>query len=179
MTELIKHVKLTKTEKSHKYENMKTRVMRECYHRYNPAYIGTEIWDGWLGKEGRKRFYQWVDDHYYVIDEETIELDKDLLKIGNRIYSPETCLFLPKSVNSTLSACYRQVEEELPMGVRYGIGGGYCPITGSGTYATPEEAYEVNVGRVKAKLEVLAEVYYGRVPMEVYNAMLNWDPMKD
>jgi hypothetical protein len=47
------------------------------------------------------------------------ELDKDLLVFGNKIYSPETCLFVPKAINSLLTNTIRKPTEEFAPGVLY------------------------------------------------------------
>ena len=33
-----------------------------------------------------------------------LEIDKDLLYEGNKIYSPETCCLIPKEINTTLNS---------------------------------------------------------------------------
>lgn len=46
------------------------------------------------------------------------QLDKDLLIKGNKIYSPESCVFLPEGINKALQTKSR-VRGELPIGLSY------------------------------------------------------------
>lgn len=46
------------------------------------------------------------------------QLDKDLLLKGNKIYSPQTCVFLPEDINKSLNTKSR-TRGELPMGLSY------------------------------------------------------------
>lgn len=41
-------------------------------------------------------FYSWAKDKYY----DGCELDKDLLVLGNKVYSPETCCFIDRCINN-------------------------------------------------------------------------------
>lgn len=43
-----------------------------------------------------------MDENWYEYDE-MLELDKDLLLEGNRIYSPDKCCFIPKEINIALN----------------------------------------------------------------------------
>ncbi len=67
-------------------------------HERQPAYIGTSVYIKW---HNFQVFAQWCEDNYI----EGYELDKDLLQEGieNKIYSPQNCVFLPKSINSFMT----------------------------------------------------------------------------
>lgn len=58
-------------------------------HSYSDCYV-CEEWSKFSA------FYDWAKDKYY----EGCELDKDLLVKGNKIYSPETCCFIDRSINN-------------------------------------------------------------------------------
>lgn len=53
----------------------------------------------WQDFEGH---YTWYRDNYYGLEQEKTVIDKDLRGNGKRIYSPETCCFLPKSLNDLI-----------------------------------------------------------------------------
>lgn len=71
-------------------------MIRRCYSKYkqveNPTYIGCSVCEEWLTFSNFKR---WFDENYI----EGYELDKDILVKGNKVYSPETCCFVPKRLN--------------------------------------------------------------------------------
>jgi hypothetical protein len=48
----------------------------------------------------------------------TFQLDKDVLRNDNRVYSPYDCVFLPQELNATLIQCRRKVRDN-PLGVSY------------------------------------------------------------
>ena len=58
---------------------------------------------GYLNKENNGRFWS---------------LDKDILVFNNKIYSPETCCFVPNTINSLLINCTRS-RGILPLGVSF------------------------------------------------------------
>ncbi len=78
------------------------RMLQRCYDpQYkidHPTYIGVECCEDWKDYQNfAKWFYTTSNFH------SGFELDKDLLVQGNKIYSPETCCFLPSEINKTLS----------------------------------------------------------------------------
>lgn len=72
-------------------------ILYRCYSEKrqlkNPTYQGCTVCDEWLTFSNFKAFY---DAH--SID--GYHLDKDLLKPDSRVYSPETCVFLPHTLNT-------------------------------------------------------------------------------
>jgi hypothetical protein len=75
-------------------------MMKRCYDekeikRY-PKYKECTVAEEWYNFQ---IFAQWYDDNYYEIEGETMCLDKDILHKGNKIYSPETCIFVPNRIN--------------------------------------------------------------------------------
>ena len=74
-----------------------TRCYEEGYSDKFPAYANCTVGKEW---HNLQNFKSWVldqiDQGYY---QEGWELDKDLLVQGNKVYSPETCVFLPGRLN--------------------------------------------------------------------------------
>ena len=82
-------------------------VLRRCYDKdfkdKHPTYKNASVSKYWLNFQN---FAKWYEDNYPKnIENVKFELDKDLLQQGveNKIYSPETCIFLPKKINSFLA----------------------------------------------------------------------------
>lgn len=85
------------------WRHMLMRCYDEKYQEKYPTYIGCIVCDEWLYFSN---FKKWFDENYrWDLEERGIrlELDKDLLSEGNKIYSPKTCVFLPQTVNSFLA----------------------------------------------------------------------------
>ena len=82
-------------------------MLRRCYsdkcQAKNPTYIGCRVADEWLSFS---KFNKWYNENYPKHLEDKVsrlDLDKDLLVEGNKVYSPETCVFLPHRVNAFLT----------------------------------------------------------------------------
>jgi hypothetical protein len=58
------------------------------------------------------QFKAWYDENY----REGFQLDKDILVPGNKIYSPESCRYVPPYINSLLLDCGAS-RGELPLGI--------------------------------------------------------------
>ena len=72
-------------------------MLRRCYSaKYQekyPTYVGCTVSKDWLTFTN---FKSWMEKQDFGKDR---HLDKDLLFEGNRIYSPETCVFVTQMVN--------------------------------------------------------------------------------
>ena len=77
------------------WKGMVSRCYSEKELIKSPHYKGTTVCEDWLVFS---HFKLWMEQQDY----EGMHLDKDLLQIGveNKVYSPDTCLFIEKSVNS-------------------------------------------------------------------------------
>lgn len=98
-----------------------------------------------------------------------IDLDKDLLVQGNKVYSPETCVFLLHYQNTMFERSAKDKIYEKEDGT-FVIGGGKKK-----TYATLKEAEDIVCERNQNRIESVAEKCKGSIPMCAYEAMLNWD----
>mgnify|MGYP002508960155 CR=1 FL=1 len=89
--------KLNNDEKSRRYFNVKARC-GTAYQKENPRYYGTYMCDEWL--EDKELFFKWLDENYYVVEGEQMDIDKDILQYGNKQYHPALCLIVPHSINT-------------------------------------------------------------------------------
>ena len=94
-----------------RWVSMLQRCYSEKYQERFPSYKGCEVYTEWLVFSC---FKQWMETQ----DWEGNQLDKDILKEGNKIYSPDLCVFITQKVNSfyTDSARARGI---YPIGVCY------------------------------------------------------------
>jgi len=76
----------------------------------NQAYVDCSVTEEWFSFT---KFSAWATVQLYW-NEDGVELDKDLLVEGNRVYSPETCLIVPKVVNNFFP---QKITEDI--GVKY------------------------------------------------------------
>lgn len=94
-------------------------MMRRCYdpkyHEKEPTYKGCEVCKEWLNFQ---MFAEWYYKNHYEIEGQRICLDKDILLKGNKIYSADTCIFVPHRINSLFVKSYK-LRGELPIGVSY------------------------------------------------------------
>lgn len=146
---------LTNTELCTIYHNMISRCYSDATHRNQPYYIGCTICPEWYDPNAdrfirqandprRHAFYDWVRQHYYKMDNgEPVELDKDIRVKDNRIYSPETCLFVPRSINTFFG----------------------------GTKGRKNAPTEKEVAYLEGQRDRILTDYYGRIPQEVYTAI--------
>lgn len=85
------------------YKKWRWMLLR-CYNpnelEKEPSYIGCNVCNEWMNFQN---FAQWIQDNKYQCD--NLELDKDLLILGNKLYSPDTCCLLPHEINFAVSNC--------------------------------------------------------------------------
>lgn len=77
-----------------------TRMLKRCYcekyHKVHPTYRDCEVCEEW---QYYPNFHQWFEENHI----RGYDLDKDIKIDGNRVYSPETCLFVTREENTRKS----------------------------------------------------------------------------
>jgi len=80
------------------YQTWKSMLER-CYspkkHEKFPTYIGCTVCEEWLTFSN---FRSWMEKQHW----KNRQLDKDILIKGNKVYSPDTCVFVTKFINTLL-----------------------------------------------------------------------------
>ena len=75
-------------------------MLRRCYsaklQTKLQTYKGCYVHNEWLYYPN---FKKWYNENYYEIDGKISQLDKDILIKGNKVYSPDTCVFTPQFIN--------------------------------------------------------------------------------
>ena len=75
-------------------------MIQRCYDPYRlnkyPTYRDCFVCEEW---HCFQNFAKWYEENYYECNGEKMCLDKDILIKGNKIYSPETCIFVPDRIN--------------------------------------------------------------------------------
>lgn len=92
-----------------KWRSMLQRCYSESHLVRQPTYKGCSVCEEWLTFSNFKSWF--IENHV-----DGYNLDKDLKIVGNKVYSSDTCLFVPVWLNCFLSDC-RSSRGVLPIGV--------------------------------------------------------------
>ena len=172
---MVNYIRPTRQQEINAYSNMANRI------KNNKSYANCIIGKTWL--RDHSKFYEWYRSNYYELpDGEKINIDKDIQVPDNRIYSEDTCLLVPESVNSFFVGIRGKRDTDLPVGVslnkkteKYIAGISYNGATKRlGTYDTPAQAHEAWRKVKIEQLDALIEKYNDIVPSEVTEAMAQW-----
>lgn len=144
------------------------------YGKNTKAYCDCTVCDEWLLFSN---FNRWFEQNYI----EGNALDKDILSSGNKVYSPQTCCFVPCEVNSIFTTYSRQ-SNELPTGVHYSKNKkrffSIIDIDKKqirlGTFDTIEEASSAYKREREKHIRCVAEKYKDRLKEDVYYFLCNY-----
>jgi hypothetical protein len=78
------------------WSNMLMRAYSAEYQARRPTYVGCSVVPEWLTASC---FKKWFDKNYVP----GYQLDKDILVLGNKVYGPKTCCYVPSKINSVFS----------------------------------------------------------------------------
>lgn len=152
-------------------------MLKRCYgtkDKVNKWYKNIKVCDEWLNFQN---FAKWYDENYYNVNNEIMNLDKDILFKGNKIYSPTTCIFVPQSMNKIFTKRENQ-RGCFPIGVALDIRvNKYQVHMGSKTIAvkdTIEDAFQCYKDAKERYIKQIAEQYKDKIPNKLYNALLNY-----
>lgn len=172
--------KVSENGKSTKYHMIWKEMLRRAYdpkfiEKY-PTYTGCKVYSPW---HNFQVFSEWLDENYYEIEGEVICLDKDILYKGNKIYSPDTCIFVPNRIN-TLFIKSDGSRGKYPIGVSYSNKKymASCCVNGKkkllGYYNTPKDAFQVYKKIKEKEIKKVAEEYKNVIPQRLYDAMIQY-----
>jgi len=159
------------------------KITYRCYCPTDTSYKwyggkGVTVSEEWLNFQN---FAKWYEDNY----REGFEIDKDLLSKDSKLYSKDTCVFIPRSINSFLAKSGRsnpcitetpvgnfsvQVNDSLSDGLRY-----------VGTFESLEEAIEARNKHKDSIRKSLVNHHYslGDIDERTYKAILEYPLWND
>ena len=167
-----------KTKTYDTWHNMYQRCYNHKYHEKCPSYKNCTVCEEWYNYQV---FGKWCDENYYEVENERMTLDKDILCKGNKVYSPDTCIFVPVSINSLFVK--RDTERgEFPIGVsKYRnkfvaqLSKGDGKPMYLGVFNTPEEAFQAYKQTKEQYIKEVAEKYKSQKPQKLYDAMIAYE----
>ena len=153
------------------------------YHEKEPTYKDCTVEDYLLNFQ---HMCKWLENNYYEIPGEKMCLDKDILNKGNKIYSKDTCIFVPQRIN-TLFTKSDKSRGKNPIGT-YQLSSGNYQVHCSnaygksvylGSYSTKEEAFRVYKEYKEKVIKEVIDSYEGKIPEPFYSrlkeAMYNYE----
>lgn len=159
------------------WNGMIGRCYDERFILRHPTYADCTVHPDW---HNFQVFAEWF---YSQPHSETagFEIDKDLLVLGNKIYSAETCSFVPGVINRLLVDCGAS-RGEWPQGVslnkRVGRFVAELRIEGKskqlGYYQCAAEAHKAYLNAKKAHVQAVAERFKSVLHRKVYDNLINW-----
>lgn len=150
-------------------------MIKRCDLHLN-SYEDCDVCDEWRDFDA---FEKWFRDNLYGSKDFKLEIDKDLFRKGNKIYSPDTCCLIPKSLNLLLRT-YKTKEEfeeclkpakkkKYKFAIPDSSGYDYCDSV--------EEGYEKYCKYKKETFLIRANAYDFLLPKRIYEAIVNFNPM--
>lgn len=162
-------------------------MLGRCYsdnNKKDKTYKNCSVCEEW---HNFQNFAKWFDENYYEVENEVMELDKDILHKGNKIYSPENCIFVPNRINCLFTK--NNINRgEYPIGVTYHKRD--CVFESAcnkminnrkksiylGRYSNPEEAFYKGYKPFKENyIKEVANQYKDMIPERLYNAMMKYE----
>lgn len=157
-------------------------ILRRCYSerikKLRNSYSDCLVDECW---HNLQNFGEWFEKNYNPKYMKSWCLDKDILVKGNRIYSPETCCFVPNEINVIFTNGYIR-RGEYPKGVSYkpkinkyiaqyqkdGV------VTHIGTFKTVDEAFQAYKEVKEKYIKEKADKWKDQIDPRVYEAMYNY-----
>jgi hypothetical protein len=156
-------------------------MLERCYsdklHARKPSYVGCSVSEDF---KFFQEFARWAN-RQVIFGEVGVHLDKDLLVKGNKVYSPETCVLVPKDDNLLLTK--REAERGLyPIGVSLDKGRGLYAaevrLNGKkknlGRFPTPEDAFASYKTAKEAQVRAVAEKFKDSLDPRAYVALQSY-----
>jgi hypothetical protein len=155
----------------YKWVGMLQRCYNKNHQEKHPTYIDCTVVEEW---HNFQVFAKWYEKNHI----EGFELDKDILVKDNKIYSPETCCFVPSEINMLFSETGIK-NKSLPKGVCLNNGSGkkyICTFSKMylGKFDTIEETLKVYKEAKKQHIKEIADKWKDLIDPRVYNILINY-----
>ncbi len=156
-------------------------IRQRCYNENNKdklmSYKDVEMSENF-------KFYSYFKEWCHQqtgFDQDGWHLDKDILIKGNKVYSDNTCCFVPHEIN-TLLVKRNSLRGEFPIGVGF-----YKPLNkyisklsthgkarNLGYFSSVEEAFAVYKREKEKYIKEVANKWKDQIDPRVYESLMNW-----
>lgn len=159
-----------------KWANMLNRCYSQNYHIKNPTYMSCTVCDEWLVFS---KFKEWYDSNKRA----GMDLDKDILIRGNKVYGPQFCRFVPKEINRLLTD-HGAKRGQFKQGVSWSnqhkkFRASISRLDGPehiGYFTTEDDAFAAYKTEKEKWIKVQADRHFsaGNIGTDIHTALHNW-----
>jgi len=160
------------------WNNMINRCYNEKELSRNPTYKDCHVSEDW---RYLSNFKEWCNNQI-GFGNEGWHLDKDILVKGNKVYSEDTCCFVPPEINNLFTKADR-IRGKYPIGVyedkqagkfkvRISVEGKHKHV---GRYYCEKEAFYAYKVAKEQYIKEVANKWKGQIDVRVYEALINWE----
>lgn len=157
-----------------KWGGMLNRCYNNKYHESKPTYKECKVSEYF---QNFTNFYLWAKGQvgFNIVD---WELDKDILLRGNKIYSEDTCVFVPREINTLIFNSDGKFS-----GVRFDNNSKKWQVRVNklgvslsfGYYEDKDTAMKLYAREKENVIREVAEKWKGKIDDRAYNALINWN----
>ena len=167
-----------KTKEYGMWQNMLERCYSDTYKKKHPTYKDCEASENFKSFE---YFYEWCNEQI-GFGNEGWQLDKDLLTKGNKVYSEDSCIFIPNEINLLLTkrttsrgkhligVCWHNASKSFIAMVNKNKG----KQEHLGCFKTEIEAFNAYKEAKESFIKEQAEKWKGKIDERAYEALMNY-----
>lgn len=163
-------------------------ILSRCTEKFlvkNPSYANTTCSENF---KSYSYFYEWCQEQVGFDNKDengkSWQLDKDILIKDNKLYSEDTCVFVPQRINSLLTK-RAAARGNYPLGVHglFGRSERFCSQCSNNTgkqkrlgrFNTAQEAFQAYKTYKEALIKEVANEYKEQLDCRAYEALMNYD----
>ena len=160
------------------WKGMLERCYSDKFQAKKPTYKGCIVSENFVCYP---YFKDWCNKQI-GFDQVGWHLDKDILSKGNKVYSEDTCCFVPQEINSLLVRS-NATRGKHPLGVSYltrlGMFEASVSLCGRnkriGRFYNAQEAFYAYKEVKESHIKEVANKWKDRIDPRVYNALMSWN----
>jgi len=158
------------------WQSMLSRCYNENVQKRQPRYKGCLVDEKW---HNFQNFGAWYENNFKNEYMEGWCLDKDIVIQDNKIYSEDTCCFVPKDINLLFTKNNKR-RGDYPIGVFLDNGrfraivSQYGKAKYFGSYDNPNDAFYASKIEKERYIKEVADLWKDKIHIIVYQAMYNY-----